>query len=57
MWVQMRKTSVYLPDGLKARLADVARRTGRSEAQLVRLAVERLVASEPAPSAAGYPAG
>jgi len=53
MWVQMRKTSVYLPDGLKARLADVARRTGRSEAQLVRLAVERLVASEPAPSPAG----
>ena len=43
----MRKTSVYLPDGLKSRLAEVARRTGRSEAQLVRLAVERLVASEP----------
>jgi precorrin-2/cobalt-factor-2 C20-methyltransferase len=42
----MRKTSVYLPDGLKARLADMARRSGRSEAQLVRLAVERLVASE-----------
>ncbi len=42
----MRKTSVYLPDGLKVRLADVARRTGRSEAQLVRLAVERLVTSE-----------
>ena len=38
---------MYLPDGLKSRLAEVARRTGRSEAQLVRLAVERLVASEP----------
>ena len=54
----MRKTSVYLPDGLKARLAEVARRTGRSEAQLVRLAVERLVAAElteagPATSGAG----
>jgi len=47
----MRKTSVYLPDGLKSRLAEVARRTGRSEAQLVRLAVERLVASEPAAAA------
>jgi precorrin-2/cobalt-factor-2 C20-methyltransferase len=47
----VKKTSVYLPDGLKARLADVARRTGRSEAQLVRLAVERLVAAEPAGAA------
>ncbi len=47
----MKKTSVYLPDGLKARLAEVARRTGRSEAQLVRQAVERLVASEPVAAA------
>ena len=47
----MRKTSVYLPDALKERLAEVARRTGRSEAQLLRLAVERLVAAEPAGSA------
>ncbi len=46
----MRKTSVYLPDALKDRLSDVARRTGRSEAQLVRLAVERLVSAEPAGS-------
>jgi len=44
----VKKTSVYLPEGLKARLAAVALRTGRSEAQLVRVAVERLVASEPA---------
>jgi len=52
----MRKTSVYLPDGLKGRLAEVARHTGRSEAQLVRLAVERLVAAElteAGPSASG----
>jgi precorrin-2/cobalt-factor-2 C20-methyltransferase len=41
------KTSVYLPEPLKARLALLARRTGRSEAQLVRLAVERLVAAGP----------
>jgi precorrin-2/cobalt-factor-2 C20-methyltransferase len=39
----MKKTSVYLPPGLKDRVADLARRTGRSEAHLVRLAVERLV--------------
>lgn len=44
----MKKTSVYLPEGLKARLAAVALRSGRSEAQLVRLAVERLVDAEPA---------
>ena len=43
----MKKTSVYLPEALKDRLAEVARRTGRSEAQLVRLAVERLVHAEP----------
>lgn len=47
----MRKTSVYLPEALKDRLGDVARRTGRSEAQLLRLAVERLVAAEPAGAA------
>ena len=44
----MRKTSVYLPDALKDRLGEVAQTTGRSEAQLLRLAVERLVAGEPA---------
>jgi precorrin-2/cobalt-factor-2 C20-methyltransferase len=43
----MRKTSVYLPEELKDRLALLARRTGRSEAQLLRTAVERLVGDEP----------
>jgi precorrin-2/cobalt-factor-2 C20-methyltransferase len=43
----VKKTSVYLPEPLKERLALLARRTGRSEAQLLRLAVERLVAAEP----------
>jgi len=43
----VKKTSVYLPEALKARLAAVAMRSGRSEAQLVRLAVERLVDAEP----------
>jgi len=44
----VKKTSVYLPEALKDRLAELALRTGRSEAQLLRAAVERLVASEPA---------
>jgi precorrin-2/cobalt-factor-2 C20-methyltransferase len=42
----VRKTSVYLPPAVKDRLADMARRTGRSEAHLIRLAIERLVAAE-----------
>ena len=42
----MRKTSVYLPAAVKDRLADVARRTGRSEAHLIRWAIERLVDEE-----------
>jgi precorrin-2/cobalt-factor-2 C20-methyltransferase len=42
----VRKTSVYLPPAVKDRLADVARRTGRSEAHLIRLAIERLIAGE-----------
>jgi precorrin-2/cobalt-factor-2 C20-methyltransferase len=42
----VKKTSVYLPSGLKERITDLARRTGRSEAHLIRLAVERLVDEE-----------
>ena len=45
----VRKTSVYLPDGLKHRLAAMADRTHRSEAALVRDAIERLVSHEPVP--------
>ncbi|MFP5320852.1 MAG: precorrin-2 C(20)-methyltransferase [Acidimicrobiia bacterium] len=47
----MRKTSVYLPDALKRRLAAVAARTHRSEAELIRAAVEHLVegGASPAP--------
>jgi precorrin-2/cobalt-factor-2 C20-methyltransferase len=40
---RVRKTSVYLPEPLKDDLAALARRSGRSEAELIRLAVERLV--------------
>lgn len=39
----MRKTTVYLPDELKAELERVAGETGKSEAELVRDAIRRLV--------------
>jgi precorrin-2/cobalt-factor-2 C20-methyltransferase len=46
----MIKTSVYLPDELKAALAAAAARSGRSEADTIRLALERFVRSnEPPP--------
>lgn len=44
----MRKTSVYLPDVLKQKLTATASRTQRSEAELLREAVEELVATGPA---------
>lgn len=48
----MRKTTVYLPDDLRARLARAAKVSARSEADLIRegveLAVER--ATPPLPS-------
>ena len=50
-WV--RKTSVYLPDELKTALAALAQRWDRSEADLIRVALERLVAGsehEPSPA-------
>ncbi len=40
----MRKSSIYLPDELKHALAELAARTGRPEAELIRQAIERLVA-------------
>ncbi|MEM9134993.1 MAG: precorrin-2 C(20)-methyltransferase [Actinomycetota bacterium] len=50
----MRKSSVYLPDNLKSRLSALAERTGVSEAELIREAIEaRLAASGPEPSANG----
>jgi predicted transcriptional regulator len=42
----MTKTSVYLPEDLKHELTLVARRRGRSEAELIREAIARLVAEE-----------
>ncbi len=47
----VRKTSVYLPDDLKAGLAELSQRWGRSEADLIRLALQRLVSSAAAESA------
>jgi hypothetical protein len=40
----MRKTTVYLPEGLKVQLEALARREGRSEADLIREAIDRLTA-------------
>ena len=48
----VRKTSVYLPDQLKAQLSALAGRSRRSEAELVRAAIEQVVA-EGAPGGCG----
>jgi precorrin-2/cobalt-factor-2 C20-methyltransferase len=45
----MIKTSVYLPDDLKAELAAAAARSGRSEAETIRWALERFVRSSGPP--------
>ncbi len=45
----MIKTTVYLPERVKARLRRLAARTRTSEATLIRTAVERLVADAPSP--------
>jgi hypothetical protein len=46
---QMIKTTVYLPEPLKRQLQRLAKRVGRSEAQLIRDAVERVVQEQPTP--------
>jgi precorrin-2/cobalt-factor-2 C20-methyltransferase len=43
----VRKTSVYLPERLKDRLAAAARTSGRSEANLIRVAVETFLDQGP----------
>lgn len=50
----MRKTSLYLPDHLKRALERRAEATGRSEAEVVRAAIEAEMASE-GPADAGRP--
>lgn len=52
----MNKSSIYLPDELKRALGELAARTGRSEADLIRHAIERFVAvSDGAPPLAAPP--
>ena len=47
----MQKTTVYLPDALKRRLAQAAHRRGQPEAALIRAAIERLLdGGGPAPA-------
>jgi len=43
------KTTVYLPEELKRRLAELAERRGTSEAALIRRAIEDLVEAERPP--------
>lgn len=43
----MIKTTVYLPQSTKRRLAALARAQGRSEAELIREGIERLVQEAP----------
>ena len=50
----MRKTTVYLPDDLKAALAQTASQTGRSEADLIREGI-RLVSREARPPEPSLP--
>lgn len=45
----MVKTTLYLPDSLKARLERIARQEGRSEAEIVRVALEEYTAGRMRP--------
>lgn len=45
----MRRTTVYLPDDLKARLERVARERSTSEADVIREAIERFTEGEARP--------
>lgn len=45
----MRKTTVYLPEDLKARLERVAGERNRSEADIIREALERFTADQVRP--------
>jgi len=49
----MQKTTVYLPEELKARLSRMASQTGRSEAELIRAAVVMLTSEAPRPHPRG----
>jgi hypothetical protein len=49
----MQKTTVYLPDDLKAALARAAVETGKSEAELIREGVQHVVRQCPPPPSFG----
>ncbi len=55
----MTKTTVYLPEELKKALARISARTGRSEADLIREGIARLIDSTvwPAPRGALFASG
>lgn len=50
----MEKTTLYLPRDLQQALKEEARRTGRSQAELVREAVRERLAAAPAPDLGGF---
>ncbi len=43
----MVRTNVYLRSRQKSRLSEVARRSGKSEAELIRMAVDRILDDPP----------
>jgi hypothetical protein len=45
----MVKTTVYLPESLKRRLEQIARTQGRSEAEIIRRALETFTADQDRP--------
>jgi predicted DNA-binding protein len=47
---EMEKTTLYLPADLQRSLREVARRTGRSQAELIRDALVRYLQDHPRPS-------
>jgi hypothetical protein len=51
--MEMRKTSVYLPDDLKARLAQASLISGESEANIIRSALEQRLGPRPRSSMLG----
>jgi len=52
------KSTIYLPEALKRRVERLAKRTGRSEAEVIREALERLTGAEaPRPRGALFESG
>lgn len=48
------KTTLYLPAALQVRYRELSRRSGRSQAELMREALERYAESQPRPSLEGF---